>query len=283
MYKCENCQKNFQSKKRNKRFSDKILKEYVWQRQTYCDLASKYNRSTKWIQRKLDETKVKKVVRINKKELVLVADVTFFTRTKGLSVFREPNLRKNVWWKQTKQENVDIYLQGKEHLEKNGFTIRAIVLDGKRGVREVFSNIPVQMCHFHQKQIVRRYLTLRPKLEASKELKQIVETLTKTTEQLFTEELSNWYNQWETFLKEKTTNPETGRWCYTHKRVRSAYRSLKTNLPYLFTYQKYPKLNIPNTTNSLDGYFNRLKSLLNVHRGLSHKRKMKLVDLILRN
>ena len=206
MYKCENCQKNFQSKKRNKRFSDKILKEYVWQRQTYCDLASKYNRSTKWIQRKLDETKVKKVVRINKKELVLVADVTFFTRTKGLSVFREPNLRKNVWWKQTKQENVDIYLQGKEHLEKNGFTIRAIVLDGKRGVREVFSNIPVQMCHFHQKQIVRRYLTLRPKLEASKELKQIVETLTKITEQLFTEELSNWYNQWETFLKEKATN-----------------------------------------------------------------------------
>jgi len=283
MYKCENCQKNFQSKKRNKRFSDKILKEYVWQCQTYCDLASKYNRSTKWIQRKLDETKVKKVVRINKKELVLVADVTFFTRTKGLCVFREPNLRKNVWWKQTKQENVDIYLQGKEHLEKNGFTIRAIVLDGKRGVREVFSSIPVQMCHFHQKQIVRRYLTLRPKLEASKELKQIVETLTKITEQLFIEELSNWYNQWETFLKEKTTNPETGRWCYTHKRVRSAYRSLKTNLPYLFTYQKYPKLNIPNITNSLDGYFNRLKSLLNVHRGLSHKRKMKLVNLILRN
>ena len=100
---------------------------------------------------------------------------------------------------------------------------------------------------------------------------------------MFIEELSNWYNQWETFLKEKTTNPETGRWCYTHKRVRSAYRSLKTNLPYLFTYQKYPKLNIPNITNSLDGYFNRLKSLLNVHRGLSHKRKMKLVNLILRN
>ena len=129
---------------------------------------------------------------------------------------------------------------------------------------------------------MRRYLTLRPKLEASKELKQIVETLTKTTEQLFTEELSNWYNQWETFLKEKTTNPETGRWCYTHKRVRSAYRSLKTNLPYLFTYQKYPELNIPNTTNSLDGYFNRLKSLLNVHRGLNLKRKMKIVFEILK-
>ncbi len=282
MYKCENCKKNFQSKNRKKRFADKVLKEYVWQRQTYKDLANKYNRSTKWIQKRLDDIKIKPVVKITKKELVLVADVTFFARTKGLCVFREPNLKKNVWWKQTRQENISIYLKGKEHLEKNGFTIQAVVLDGKRGIREVFRDIPVQMCHFHQTQIIRRYLTLRPKLEASKELKQIVETLTKTTEQLFTEELNNWYNQWETFLKEKTTNPETGRWCYTHKRVRSAYRSLKTNLPYLFTYQKYPELHISNTTNSLDGYFNILKSLLNVHRGLNQKRKMKLVNLILR-
>lgn len=161
--------------------------------------------------------------------------------------------------------------------------IKAVVLDGKHGIRGVFSNIPIQMCHFHQKQIIRRYLTLRPKLEASLELKKIVVTLTKTNEQLFTEELNGWYYQWETFLKEKTTNPETGRWCYTHKKLRSAYRSLKTNLPYLFTYQKYPELKIPNTTNSLDGYFNRLKSLLNVHRGLNQKRKMKLVNFILRN
>ena len=259
-----------------------LLYKYIWQRQTYNDLAKKYGKSIKWVQRKIDNIIINNVVKINKRNIIAVADVTFFSRSSGICVFREPNLKQNIWWKFTKGENTDIYLQGKKHLEQNGFTIRAIVLDGKRGIKEVFSSIPVQMCHFHQKQIVRRYLTLRPKLEASKELKQIVETLTKTTEQLFTEELSNWYNQWETFLKEKTTNPETGRWCYTHKRVRSAYRSLKTNLPYLFTYQKYPELNIPNTTNSLDGYFSRLKSLLNVHRGLNLKRKMKIVFEILK-
>jgi len=37
------------------------------------------------------------------------------------------------------------------------------------GVREIFSNRPVQMCHFHQVAIVRRYLTSRPKLEAAQE------------------------------------------------------------------------------------------------------------------
>ena len=213
---------------------------------------------------------------------MVVADVTFFSRSSGLCVFREPNLKQNIWWKYTVQENVNIYVQGKKHLEKNGFTIQAIVLDGKRGIREVFRDIPVQMCHFHQIQIIRRYLTLRPKLEASIELKKIVEHITKTNEQIFNDELHTWYVKWETFLKEKTTNLETGKWCYTHKKVRSAYRSLKTNLPYLFTYQKYPDLNIPNTTNSLEGYFNVLKSLINVHRGLSLKRKMKIVFEVLK-
>ena len=49
-------------------------------------------------------------------------------------------------------------------------------------------------------------------------------------------------------------------WYYTHKKVRSAYRSLKTNLPNLFTYQRYLALNIPNTTNTIDG------SLLDIRR-----------------
>lgn len=157
-----------------------------------------------------------------------------------------------------------------------------MVLDGKRGVKQVFNDIPVQMCHFHQKQIVRRYLTNNPKLMPSQELKKIVSKLINTNEIIFTKKLDNWHDEWKDFLNEKTINPETNRWCYTHKRLRSAYRSLKTNLPYLFTYQKYPKLHIPNTTNSLDGYFNILKSKLNVHRGLNEKRARKVIVELLK-
>ncbi|HEY4478754.1 MAG TPA: hypothetical protein VI981_00100, partial [Candidatus Paceibacterota bacterium] len=46
-------------------------------------------------------------------------------------------------------------------------------------------------------------------------------------------------------------------------KVRGAYLSMERNLPYLFTYQKYPELNIPNTTNSLDGSFTHLKDKVN--------------------
>lgn len=211
-----------------------------------------------------------------------MADVTFFSRQNGLCVFREPNLKKNLWWKFTDYERIKIYEEGKKRLEKNGFVIKAVILDGRRGVRGVFGDIPVQMCHFHQRQIVRRYLTNKPKLEASIELKKIVATLANTDEITFSEEINQWHSKWKDWLKEKTTNLETGRWCYTHKRTRSAYRSLKTNLPFLFTYQRYPELNIPNTTNSLDGFFGSLKNKLNVHRGLNRRRAKKVIVELLK-
>ena len=256
--------------------------QYVWQRQTYTDLAKKYGHSEKWVQRKLDKTEIKSVVPLNPHtELVVVADTTFFSHTEGLTVFREPNLKKVIWWKQTRYEKAEMYQLGRIHLEKHGFTITAVVLDGRIGIREVFRGIPVQMCHFHQKRIVTRYLTTSPKLPASQELRTIAATVPHSNETELTKKLHDWFQTWEQFLKQKTTDHTTGRWFYTHKRTRSAYRSLTTNLPYLYTYQKFPELKIPNTTNSLDGYFNRLKSLLNVHRGLNSKRRYRMIVEIL--
>jgi len=124
-------------------------------------------------------------------------------------------------------------------------------------------------------------LTRRPKLQAAKELRIITLALTEVTEEYFTILLNQWHEKWKNFLKERTVNPETEEWFYTHKRIRSAYRSLKTNLPCLFTYQKYPHLNIPNTTNSLDGSFSYLRTLLNIHRGLRQERRWKLIQEIL--
>ena len=68
---------------------------------------------------------------------------------------------------------------------------------------------------------------------------------------------------------------------YTHERLRSGARSLRTNLPFLFTYERYPELNIPNTTNSLDGCFAYLKELVRVHRGSKRDLKDKIIEDIL--
>ena len=198
-------------------------------------------------------------------------------------VFREPHLKRNLYFKEVTFETPLAYAEGRYILEKQGFTIKSAVTDGKRGVREVFRGIPTQMCQFHQIAIVNRYLTRRPKLEPAIELRYIALGLTKTNEESFAKQLVDWETKYHPFLKEKTINPITGRWFYTHKRIRSAYRSLRTNLPHLFTYQRYPALNIPNTTNSLDGYFSNLKTLLRIHRGLTKKRRFKVIQEILNN
>jgi len=214
---------------------------------------------------------------------VFAADCTFFGRAYGFIVFRALEIKQNVYAKALLYETVAEYQRGRMEIQKLGLKFKAIVLDGRPGVRNLFSDIPVQMCHFHQKQIIQRYLTLRPKLPASIELKAIVDTLTTTTEKIFTAEFTAWCDKWNDFLKERTVNPDTRRWSYTHKRVRSARHSLKNNLPFLFTYLKYPELNIPNTTNALEGNFSWLKQDVNIHRGSTRHLKEKLIKHILMN
>lgn len=212
---------------------------------------------------------------------VFVADVTFFKREYGFLVYRIPAIQRNPYARKVYTETIARYQEGRETLESQGFTFLAIVLDGRPGVRALFSDIPVQMCHFHQKQIVTRYLTQRPKLEAGVELKAIADTITHTTEPELTVALARWYEKWAGFLKERTLVDDGPHWHYTHRKIRSAYRSLTTNLPYLFTYQRYPDLNIPNTTNSLDGTFSHLKELIGIHRGASRQLKNKMIQEIL--
>ncbi len=215
--------------------------------------------------------------------MVAVMDCTFFGRTFGYLVVRDPHRKENVYWLEIERETLDEYMCARDTLESLGFVIMAVVADGRPGLKHLYRKTPMQMCHFHQKQIITRYLTTRPKLEAGIELRKLVHGLCNADEKSFTKELAEWHTKWHEFLKERTTNPETGKWHYTHKRLRSAHRSLKTNLPYLFTYKRFPELCIPNTTNSLDGSFSHLKDLVRVHRGLKRNLKHKIIVTKLQN
>lgn len=204
--------------------------------------------------------------------------MTFFKRTYGVAVARAVHLRKNLAWQATATETAAVYRELRWQLWTRGFELQAAVIDGRPGLLEVFWDVPIQMCHFHQMQIMTRYLTTRPKLTAGQILRHSAMSIPNSDEGELAVKLDAWHEQWQDFLKEKTYNPETKHWFYTHKRLRSAYRSIARNLPLLYTYQKYPELNIPNTTNSLDGTFSHLKDMLRIHRGLKKNRKLKLID-----
>ena len=104
----------------------------------------------------------------------------------------------------------------------------------------------------------------------------------QTDKESFIGGLNDWFFKWNDFLNERSTNKETSKSYYTHKRLRSAYRSLKTNLPFLFTWYDHFDINIPNTTNAIDGHFSDLKNKLRNHNGLSLIRKRKFIDEFLK-
>lgn len=205
-------------------------------------------------------------------------DTTYFRRGFGVMVFKDFYSNRNLDWRYIKTETIGLYKQGIGLLKMKGWIIKAIVCDGKRGLFKAFPGIPVQMCLFHQKAIIRRYLTQNPRTQASRELKELSYQLKNIDKESWILTLDHWHSKWQNYLKEKTINPITGKWHYTHKRLRSAYRSLKTNTPYLFTYQDHPELRISNTTNPLEGIFKELKTKLRNHAGLKDEMKIKLCD-----
>lgn len=215
----------------------------------------------------------------------IAADMTFWGRGYGVMVFRSPTLKKNLWWTESLFETPFVYSEGLVELRTQGWIITSAVIDGKQGVASVFERlgIPVQHCHFHQVKTVTKYLTRRPKTEAAQELRALALILSRTTEEEFKTALAAWHATYESFLLEKSPALHKKRgWEYTHRRIRAAYRSLKSNLSRLFTYERYPELNIPNTTNTLDGMFSQIKNRLAVHRGLRRDRRYKIISEILK-
>jgi hypothetical protein len=246
-------------------------------KQTYAQLARKYGCSARTIQRKLDTWQIKSRKEFSRVAVVIM-DTTYFGRGTGVMVFKN-SLDGVILYKQyVGYETNTLYLSGIEEISRRGISVQAIVCDGRRGLFGLFGDIPVQMCQFHQIQIVLRYLTRNPKTQAAIELKKLTLKLTKQGRKEFSKGLNDWYLHWERYLNERQKSILTGKTHYVHKRLRSAFLSLKRNLPYLFVCEDYMELMIPNTTNALDGQFADLKNKLRNHNGLSKQRKMKFID-----
>lgn len=119
------------------------------------------------------------------------------------------------------------YKQLFETLKEQLYEVLGVVLDGKRGLNKSFKDIPIQLCHFHQVAIVKRYLTNNPRLEASIDLLQITKKLPNIKKESFEDALRAWYINYKSFLEEKSLNPNTLKYSPTHPRLLSAYKSLK--------------------------------------------------------
>ena len=278
-YRCTQCSRLFRATRTR---SGRLWSDYTFRRQTVRDLSVTTGLSERQVRRKLaTATHDVHLLRAPERPVVIVLDTTYFD-TYGVMVFRDPHARRNLLWYFVGEESNTDYLRGLAELKQKGYAIAAVVCDGKKWLcQQISKQYPVQHCQFHLMKTITRYLTRHPELLAGKELRQLTMAVPRTTEAVFRSELLAWFGRWKNFLQEKTTDSITGRWHYTHRRIRGAYGALIHTLPYLFTYQRYPDLHIPNTTNTLDGSFSQLKQKIHVHRGLNVSTQQKMIETIL--
>ncbi len=212
------------------------------------------------------------------KDVVINMDTTYWGRGFGLMVMKDAFRNKILWYKFVRNETIADYLEGITWLRDNNFKIHGIVCDGMRGLFYELRQYRVQMCQFHQMMIVRRYLTLKPELPATIELLEISNMIARTDKNSFVRMLDGWSDRWKDFLKERSVDKKTGRTSYTHKRLRSAFLSLKRNMVWLWTCQDCPELHIPNTNNALEGVFTDIKTKLRIHSGITKQRRIALIQ-----
>jgi len=231
-----------------------------------------------------EERKIFPKEKLTDKNINLVFDGTFFSQSFGFLIYRGNinNKFQNIYYRKIQSEKIAYIKEDLLYLNSFGYTFKSFTIDGRRGViqllNRIYPNIPIQMCQFHQKQIIRRYTTDNPQTDCGIELKEFMKTLKESNYIEFAYNLFTLRKKYDSFLKERNENNR-----FSHSRLRSAFRSLKTNLPYLFTYKKHPNLKIPNTTNTCEGWFTHLKEKVKIHRGLGKKSKEKMIEELVKN
>ena len=277
MYKCKDCGKQFiGGKRRNK---SQVITDYIEGKQTLRQLALRYDVSERTIRR--DLTGMHFVHSISKyKEVTVQLDTTYWGRRFGLMVIKDALRNKILWHKYVRNETIAQYIEGISWLKSQGFKIYGAVIDGMRGLAQALYPIPVQMCQFHQILIIRRYLTQEPDLEASIQLLDLVKSITRMDKESFIGAFNEWYEKYKDVLNERVHDKRIKRNMppYMRPRLRSAYLSLRRNMPLLWTFYDHPETGLPNTNNGIEGLFSDLKGKLRVHRGISKDNRKKLLD-----
>jgi hypothetical protein len=246
--------------------------DYTIHKQKFLELELKYRKNQKTIRKYFDllpkqsqgvlprfiskvntRQTISQTKPIVKTRVNIIMDTTYFGRTLGVMVFRG-NLNETL-----KDYHLGLFTLSSTYYFKS-FTV-----DNKGGLIRLlerkYPDTPIQLCQFHMIAQVLRYITRRPQSECGRDIKILILTLTKTNQGDFTDRFKQLIQKHTCFIQERNHMGN-----YTHTEIRSAIRSIHTNLPYLFTYQRYVHLNIPNTSNSAEGSFGQWKYKVKLHR-----------------
>ena len=249
---------------------------YQENKQTVAELAVSLGTSPSTIKRRLRNIVIEWKQPLLAGHGFVHLDATYWRRNDGVLAALDSLTGKILYLAFIKHERVSDYQDAVTSIEERGYRIDGIIIDGLQSLFAQFSAYKIQMCQFHMKQIVNRYLTLNPRLLASRALIDIMKNLTSMQKEDFIEEYNRWKETWKETLN-KRSQLKNGKTRYRHRRLRSAVHSIDFYLPYLFTYQEKGCEGMPNTNNKLEGTFTDLKKNLNNHSGMSGENRKRFI------
>lgn len=232
LYRCKSCGRQFlEGERRNK---SQIITDYIEGKQTLSQLSEKYDVSVRTISRDLECMRYASKISKNK-SVVIQMDTTYWGRNFGLMAIKDALREKILWHKYVTHETIADYMDVVRWLKDNGFRIYGIVIDGMRGLAQALRPYPVQPCQFHQMLTVRHYLTQEPDLEASRELLNLVNNITKTDKESFMGLFDEWYEKYKDIVNERVSDKRIKKNTppYMRPRLRSAYLSVISSLDVL--------------------------------------------------
>jgi hypothetical protein len=285
-FKCKNCGILFTRNSAQKRLENRFIwfKKWLLERQTYKTLSRDSGLCVRTLQRMFyqflnqsPEVKVRKRTGVH-----LRMDATYFKQF--CVVCYQDNA--DGYTQVLRISDGEHYTEIKEDLANLitlGVHIESITTDGHKSalkaIRKSLPEVTVQRCLIHIQRMCLLWLTRFTKHLAGIELRQLVLMLLKiktNNDRLYwINELEQWYNKHEAYLKEKTYNHITGRYWYTHKLLRRSYFTIKRALPNMFHYRNNNK--IPKSTNGIEAFFSHLKNHLDLHRGLTVKHRINFI------
>ena len=268
----------------------KIRNRFVWfrkwiiERQTFKTLTRDSGLSIDTLQRTFYTLleQAPEVTIINHDQIHLRIDATYFKQF-CLLCYQDHDLSYTQLIRFSDGEHFEEIKEDLENLIKLGLKIESITTDGHKSIlkaiKKSMPDVIVQRCLVHIQRMCLLWLTRYPQHVSGVELRKLVLLLlkikTNNDKVYWTNELNAWYERHINYLKETTRNEQTGRYWYTHKLLRRSYFSIKRALPNMFHYLL--KVQIPRTTNGIEGFFSHLKNHLDLHRGLTLQHRINFI------
>jgi hypothetical protein len=200
----------------------------------------------------------------------LIFDGTFLQRPRSIVALMDACSRMLITGQYGVAENSDVQLQEFfQRLIRDGLYPRSFTVDGNpqviKTIRYLWPDIIVQRCLVHIQRQGLSWCRTSPRTDYARELRKIFLKIThiNTTAErdAFLQTVADWEKMYGLQI---SIRRERGHVFSDIKRARSM---LLRALPDMFHYLENPS--IPVSTNSLEGYFSRLKTHYRQHRGLT--------------